>query len=433
MLPVPTEIIHSHYKNCGFKLGTDTRNIVPGSVFFCLKGQNFNGNLFAHEALSKGAAYVVADQADVCTDPRIFYVEDTLIALQQLANYHRHTLATHILAIGGSNGKTTTKELCAAVLGSAFKIKATRGNLNNHIGVPLTLLELDGSEKIAIVEMGTNHPGEMKILCDIAEANSGIVTNVGKEHLEGFGSIEAVAREESELYLSLLQNKGQALVNADDTWLGNMAGRLENKFSYSIHNPADLQGMVHHNMPKLKFSLLYKEQTYGPYTAKLGGSFNLYNILAAISAGIQNGINIDDAAKAACTYQPGNNRSEWKIVKGKQVLLDAYNANPSSVELALKEFATIQGTKCVCLGDMLELGSYAEKEHQAIFELAKELGFEKIYLSGPEFRKASNYRSYAFENTEALVHHLQMNPISQDHILIKGSRGMKMEMVLDAL
>jgi len=432
MLPVSIEIIHSHYKSCGFKLGTDTRNIVSGSVFFCLKGPNFDGNLFATEALEKGAAFAVVSDLAVCTDERILYVPDTLIALQQLAHFHREHLDTQIIGIGGSNGKTTTKELCAIVLGTTFKYHATKGNLNNHIGVPLTLLELDGTEDIAIIEMGTNHIGEMKVICDIAAVDIGIVTNVGKEHLEGFGSIEEIAREESELYLSLMKDNGFALINADDPWLSNMAKRLNTKFSYGIENIADLRAELIESMPTLKFNLQYKSKTHGPYQAQLGGSFNLYNILSAVALGITLGLDIEKCALAACNYLPTNNRSEWRILNGKQILMDAYNANPSSMELALTEFAKIPGRKTVCLGDMLELGDFSKAEHKTIADLANSLGFDHVWFAGQEFHTATNQSAHAFIHTDDLVAFLKLNPVREQFVLIKGSRGMIMEKVLNA-
>lgn len=435
MLPISIEKLHSIYKSCNNSVCTDTRNIIPGSVFFCLKGANFNGNKFAHEALSKGAAYIVADEPEVITDDRILYTGDVLQTLQELAAYHRNSIPTKILAIGGSNGKTTTKELCNMVLGAEKNVTATRGNLNNHIGVPLTLLELTGAEDIAIIELGTNHPGEMKLLCDLVKADIGLVTNVGKEHLEGFGNIEAVAREESELYLSLMETNGLALVNADDTWLGNMAKRLKNKFVYGLQSVADLQGTVVNAMPFLRFNLQYKGQTYGPYTSQLGGEYNLYNILGAISAGIQSGLDIENCAENACKYKPSNNRSEWIEKNGKTILLDAYNANPSSMEAALKSFAGIEGNKSVLLGDMLELGSFSEAEHTEILNLAVSLGFDHILVSGSEFGKAAvkDEHLHYFENTDSLVAWLQQHPLPSEYVMIKGSRGMKMEKTLDHL
>lgn len=401
-------------------------------MFFCLKGPSFNGNQFAKEALEKGALWVVADEAEYATDPRIILTANALAALQKLAAFHRKTLNTKIIAIGGSNGKTTTKELCLSVFGKNHKAKATAGNLNNHIGVPLTLLALDGTQDFAIIETGTNHIGEMKVLCNIVEPDLGIVTNVGKEHLEGFGTLEAVAREESELYLNLIQNNGLALVNNDDSWLHNMSVRLPNKFTYGINSPADLQATIVASMPLLQFNLHYEGKTYGPFHSQIGGEYNMYNILAAIAAGIQLGLDLETSTQAACEYSPKNNRSEWRQIGQKQIWLDAYNANPSSVEVALESFAKLPGQKAICLGDMLELGSHSQSEHLEIFNKAKSLGFTEIYLCGIEFGRSVGNYPHHFSDSQALADWLFKNPSSAEYILVKGSRGSKMEVVLEA-
>ena len=434
MLPATGEKLLQIYNACGKRVCTDTRKIDPGSLFFCLKGANFDGNEFANAALKSGAAYVVADNQAVCNDSRIVYVQDTLESLQNLAHLRRKTMkGTTFLGIGGSNGKTTTKELCLSVLQSFKKTQATAGNLNNHIGVPLTILGLPDDTEVAIIEMGTNHPGEMKVLCEIAEADLGIVTNVGKEHLEGFKDLEGVAREESELYLQLARNNGMALVNADDPWLGNMGKRLQNKLTFGLTADADVHAVVLSAMPYLKFELWFRGENQGVFTAQIGGEFNIYNILAAIGAGTTLGAKASDCAHAACAYQPGNNRSEWREVGNKKVLLDAYNANPSSVEAALKSFATLNGKKAVMLGDMLELGSHSEAEHMAIFKLCQVLKFDEIYLCGQEFMKVCGQYPLVFENTSILNSWLKENPSSADFVLLKGSRGMKMENALEGL
>ncbi len=434
MLPVSTEKLHNLYLSCSGRVCTDTRKIDAGSLFFCLKGENFNGNLFANEALQKGAAYVVVDEQSVIKDHRYLWVEDVLSSLQDLSHFHRKYLPTKILGIGGSNGKTTTKELAVCVINSFANAKATSGNFNNHIGVPLTLLGLTEEVEVGIIEMGTNHPGEMKVLCDIAAPDFGIVTNVGKEHLEGFKDLEGIAREESELYLNLIQHDGFALVNLDDPWLGNMSKRFETCFSYSINSAnADLRAIIHRSMPKLEIELVYRDTTYGPYTASIGGSYNAYNMLAAIAAGIVLGGDVETCIKAACAYIPANNRSEWRQTKNKMMLLDAYNANPSSMEAALRSFAEMGTDSAVLLGDMLELGEHAAAEHKAIFDLAVSLRFKELYVCGPEFKQAAGGYPNAFDNTELLLKWLEKNPVSSKYILMKGSRGMKMESLLPVL
>lgn len=438
MLPVETEKLHSFYKTCNYVISTDSRNILPGSLFFCLKGPTFNGNDFAAEALEKGAKWVVADETRNWTSDKILFVDDCLVALQNLAAYHRRQIKTHILAIGGSNGKTTTKELCLHVLQSHFNVKATRANFNNHIGVPLTILSLTGIEEVAVIELGTNHPGEMKLLCEITSADSGIITNIGKEHLEGFGSVEAVAKEESELYLNLIKTQGQAFVNTDDPWLSNMSSRLPEKFTYGLYDEAnpgksDLSAGIINAMPFLEFNLNFQGNSHGPFTAKIGGAYNIYNILAAVSFGIKMGIHVVTAAQNACNYIPQNNRSEWKTVNGKQVWLDAYNANPSSVSSALESFSELQGSKAVFLGDMLELGNHSEKEHKEIVDMALQLGFNECYFAGSEFFKQQRNEGLFFKNTDDLLSFISTNPSKTDFILIKGSRGMAMERLLDNL
>jgi UDP-N-acetylmuramoyl-tripeptide--D-alanyl-D-alanine ligase len=434
MLPISTEKLHQHYLACSSNVCTDTRNIIPGSIFFCLKGGNFNGNLFAEEALLKGASYVVVDDKSVIRDERYLWVEDVLSALQTLSHYHRKQLPVKILGIGGSNGKTTTKELTLCVINAFSKAKATAGNLNNHIGVPLTLLGFTEEINVGIVEMGTNHPGEMKVLCDLSEPDLGIVTNVGKEHLEGFKDLEGIAREESELYLNLIQHDGFALVNLDDPWLGNMSKRFKKCFGYGIDAPqADLKAIIHRSMPQLEIEFIYLNRSYGPFVASIGGTYNAYNMLAAIAAGISLGGDIETCIRAACAYVPANNRSEWKHTNNRSIWMDAYNANPSSMEAALKSFAEMGKDGAVLLGDMLELGNHAQAEHKAIFDLAVSLGFKELLVCGPEFKQAAGSYPLAFESTNALLSWIENNPVSSKYVLMKGSRGMKMEFLLPVL
>jgi UDP-N-acetylmuramoyl-tripeptide--D-alanyl-D-alanine ligase len=434
MLPVSTEKLHKIYRSCNHTVCTDTRKIEPGSLFFCLRGGNFNGNLFAAEALEKGAAYAVVDDRQVIKDERYLWVEDVLTSLQALSHYHRKYLPVKILGIGGSNGKTTTKELALCVINSFSKAKATAGNLNNHIGVPLTLLGFTDEINVGIVEMGTNHPGEMKILCDLAEPDLGIVTNVGKEHLEGFKDLEGIAREESELYLNLIQHDGFALVNLDDPWLGNMSKRFKKSFGYGVEaGKADLKAVIHRSMPNLEIEFTYSGKNYGPYTASIGGIYNAYNMLAAIAAGISLGGDIETCIGAACAYVPANNRSEWKHTNNRSIWMDAYNANPSSMEAALRSFAEMGKEGAVLLGDMLELGDHAQTEHKAIFNLAVSLGFKELLVCGPEFKEAAGSYPLAFESTNTLLSWIENNPVSSKYVLMKGSRGMKMELLLPVL
>lgn len=433
MLPESLKIIYQKYLESGCRVSTDTRHIEPGVVFFCLKGANFNGNTFAEEALKKGASCVVCDEAQYATADGIVLVEDALAALQQLALKHGLSTSSKKLIIGGSNGKTTTKELCYTVLAGTLKTQATEGNLNNHIGVPLTLLKLKGNEEIAIIEMGTNHPGEMKVLCDIAIPDFGIITNIGKEHLEGFGSMDAVAREESEVFLALQKSNGTAIVNNDDLWLSNMAKRLKNTITIGVEKLADLKGEVLQSMPNLHYKITYQNKTFTG-ESNLGGVHNLYNIMFAIASGILMGISVENSMEAIRKYVPENNRSEWRNKGTKKILLDAYNANPSSMEATLKEFAKLEGNKAVLLGDMLELGTFANAEHKAILNLCKELKFEELFFSGKHFFEVceeTEKNIIVFENTDALLQQIpSVDQLKSDWVMIKGSRGMRMERLL---
>lgn len=425
--------IYMKFNGCGNLFCTDTRNIVKGGIFFCLKGSNFNGNEFAAKALEQGAVWVVCDEPQYATDARILLVKNVLETLQGISHIHRKNIKAKILGIGGSNGKTTTKELCNLVLGATLKVRATQGNFNNHIGVPLTLLSFDDDMELGIIELGTNHPGEMELLCTLTEADFGIVTNIGKEHLDGFGDIEAVAKEESYLLHQLIKNGGTVLLNLDDPWLNSMSKRIDKKITYAIDNrDANLLVTVITSMPGLVFDLEYQKEKLGRFTAIIGGRHNLYNILAAIAAGIYLGLNAGDCALLACSYRPSNNRSEWVKKAEKQVLLDAYNANPSSMEAILKEFSTIPSTRCVLLGDMLELGKYSPEEHAAIAQLATTLEFDELYFVGDEFSKYYP-QGKVFEKVEDLNEYLRANHIKSEYILIKGSRGIKMEKALEAI
>jgi UDP-N-acetylmuramoyl-tripeptide--D-alanyl-D-alanine ligase len=323
-----------------------------------------------------------------------------------------------------------------------YNVYATPGNFNNHVGVPMTLLALREEHDVAVVELGTNHPGEMKELCQLFLPHYGVITNIGKEHLEGFGTEEAVAREESELYLRLQECGGKAFVNADDAWLSNMSKRLESKFSYGIQSEtADLHGRVLSAMPHLNFELglpvvgSTTRAWHGTFQAQLGGSYNLYNVLAAIAIGMELGISLDHAAAACCSYVPSNNRSQWVQTPKTQVYLDAYNANPSSMLAALSDFVRLEGPeinrKAVLLGDMFELGENEVAEHKAILDwLFQQPGLD-VYLCGPRFTAAAGSFPMVFDSADALLAWLDTHPIDAEYAFIKGSRGMKMEKALE--
>lgn len=423
--------IYSKFVECNYVVSTDSRNILPNSLFICLKGEKFDGNQFANEAFEKGAQYVVTENSSVLNQNMIL-VSDSNEILPKLAQYHATQIQTKLIAIGGSNGKTTTKEICQRVLEHDFNTKCTQANFNNHIGVPLTLLSLKPDVDIGIIELGTNHPGEMKFLCDLFNPVAGVITNIGKEHLEGFGNIEAVAKEESEVYLQLQKSNGLALVNLDDHWLSNMSNRLTTKQSYSLTNrSANLFAEIICEMPYLNFKLYHNQVEIGVFEAQIGGKHNLYNLMVGILFGISFGIDPFQASLSACEYKPTNNRSEWISYEKHEVLLDAYNANPSSVEAGLKSFSSLEGQKAVLLGDMLELGNSASTEHLAIFNLCQELKFDEIYVCGEHFMEAVGQFPMKFKSADSLLAWLDTHPIQSKYVYIKGSRGIKMEKCLE--
>jgi UDP-N-acetylmuramoyl-tripeptide--D-alanyl-D-alanine ligase len=403
-------------------VSTDTRQIKPASLFFALKGPNFNGNLFVEEALEKGAMYSISDEY-VGSNPKVILVNDVLKTLQDLANYHRKQLGIKVIGIGGSNGKTTTKELLHACMSKSFNIFSTVGNLNNHIGVPLTLLQLTSNHQFAIVELGANKGGDIDELCLIAEPNFGVITNIGKEHLEGFGDIEGVAKAESELYDYLLKNNGHSFVNEDDVWLMNMSKRLKNKTAYSIHSNQFSEVQL---VPQISFKFNGLS-----FESPLFGAHNLQNIGAAIFISDYFGVKTELIKEAIAAYYPQNNRSQIiQTDKGNTLLMDAYNANPSSVESALKTFSSMRDKpQFVVLGDMFELGSHEAAEHQAILDLCASITGLKAILVGNAFNHCnntnSNIRTYA-NKVEAMQYFTEMD-VRNSNVLLKGSRSMKME------
>ena len=418
------EIFYNLFTECNFVFTTDSRSIPEGSVFFALKGENFNGNLFATEAIKKGASYAVVDEKNE-EDNRLILVNDVLTFMQELAHFHRKCFDIPIIAVGGSNGKTTTKNLILNVLKQKYKAHCTRGNFNNHIGVPITLLQIPADCEIAIIELGTNSPGEIEALCKITAPTHGLITNIGKEHLEGFGSLEAVAKEESEIYHYLLKNNGVAIVNKDDKWLKRMSRSIENVNYYSKKDVA-----IQSTVPAIEITLKNNK-----IKSLLMGDYNLDNMLAAIAIGQELGVTIEDIKLGIESYIPENNRSQWIHKSSNVILLDAYNANPSSMQVAIENFSKMPNDKQVLiLGDMFEMGEYADKEHLDLLVWAKNFQFENIYLLGEHFRKVSSHCGLeTFTSIEALGKAIQSKCFKDTAILIKGSRGMKMERVLDYL
>lgn len=412
---------------------TDSRNIPANSIFFALKGENFNGNKFAGEALQKGAAFAVIDEIEFAANERTIMVDDVLQCLQQLARYHRDHLRLPILAITGTNGKTTTKELIAAVLSKKFRVNYTQGNLNNHIGVPLTLLSMTLETEIGIVEMGANHPGEIKLLCGIANPDFGIVTNMGKAHLEGFGSLEGVVRTKSELYDFLRAKGGKCFINADNPLLNKQAKDLE-QISYGKQEGCFMTGELattgYHLIAKALFpkGWLYLK-------SKLIGNYNFENLLAAACVGKYFDVDPLKIQEALNEYTPSNNRSQLIRREKNTIIMDAYNANPTSMMMALTNFANIQNNqKCVILGDMLELGEASEQEHQKIADFVELQDFTEVFLVGPRFKMTvTGNKKKKFDNAELLSNYLKTQPIENKLILIKGSRGIHLEKILELL
>jgi len=414
-------------------ISTDSRNIPDGCIFFALKGENFDGNLFAAESLDNGAAYAVVDDRVIAKNARFLLVNDALESLQQLANYHRRQLNIPVIAITGTNGKTTTKELVSAVLRSKYHVTSTQGNLNNHIGVPLTLLQMTAQTGLAVIEMGANHPGEIAALCRIAEPGYGIITNIGKAHLEGFGSFEGVVRTKSELYDYLRLNQGKCFINLDNGLLIKQAGELE-KLTYGTAGEAQLQGFPEDGSWFLTIRALFP-RGWLYLKSKLIGNYNFENILAAARVGMH--FNIDPIAiqKAIESYQPGNNRSQLMQKGSNHIIMDAYNANPTSMTAALHNFAEINHPKkIIILGDMLELGPHAAEEHQKIADIIRHENFGQIFLVGRNFAAADAGTAAKFDTANLLADYLEkQDPITGSLILIKGSRGISLEKIIDKL
>lgn len=413
------------------KVSTDTRKEVANTIFFALSGDQFDGNLFADLALEKGARIAVVDDARVVKSDRYFLVDDVLDTLQLLAQHHRLQHPIPLIGITGSNGKTTTKELIAAVLQSEKKICYTKGNLNNHIGLPLSLLEIESDTQIAIIEMGANHRGEIAQLCQIAQPDLGLITNIGKAHLEGFGSLEGVIAAKNELYTHIRNSAGKLFVHADDALLMSLSEHIP-RFTYGTVQ-ADLTARLKSAIPGLCVDWWYQGAEYSCET-QLYGSYNFPNILAAIAVGAYFGISPQHINEAIKNYLPANSRSQQLQTASNKIILDAYNANPVSMEQAIRSFHACQYTRpWLILGDMFELGAGSQEEHLLITELLIKLGFEKVILVGKEFAGLHGHPFLSFTTTDDTLRYLYNNIIKDAHILIKGSRGMQMEKLLKYL
>jgi UDP-N-acetylmuramoyl-tripeptide--D-alanyl-D-alanine ligase len=426
-----TEHLYQLFKN-STGVCTDTRKIEKGNLFFALKGPAFDANEFAANALALGASAVVLDDPGRYqkSDPAYFLVEDALKALQALALYHRRKLDIPFLAITGSNGKTTTKELTHMVLGTKFKTVATEGNLNNHIGVPLTLLKIDSTAEIVIVEMGANKIGDIRELCEIAEPTHGLITNIGKAHLEGFGSFDGVLRTKTELYQYLIANGGRVFINSTNPVLANMAKRFKAPILYP--GPEDFYSC---ELVEANPFVSFQTRDGKIHSTKILGAFNFENIVAALTVGHFFGVEEEKAIQAVCQYIPSNMRSQLVEKRSNLILLDAYNANPSSMEQAIGAFGKMSGKKhkMIILGDMYELGSEEIGEHRKIGELVNSLKIDKVCLTGKLMQHAliSAPGALYFPDPFSLRNWLQDSRLEDYLILIKGSRGMKLEGLVD--
>lgn len=414
-------------------VSTDSRRIEPGSVFFALRGESFNGNEYAEKALESGAAYAIVDEPRYVLNASCLLVDDALSTLQALARYHRMQYDIPVIAITGTNGKTTTKELISGVLRKKYTILATRGNLNNHIGVPLTLLEINRETEIAIIEMGANHPGEIAFLCNIARPVCGLITNIGKAHLEGFGSYEGVVSTKTELYRYLNEHDGLAFVNNEDQVLTDHAAGLEH-ITYGIA-PASLSAGNVSADPFVAMDLQFSDGACSRLESKLYGRYNAGNILAAACVGQYFQVPPVAIKSAIEAYQPRNNRSQIVKTDCNLLILDAYNANPGSMKAAIQAFAESSFTeKSVILGDMLELGTESDKEHADIMEMVDRMSFKHVYLVGPVFTRLNTSRNNTcFQDSSLARIWFEHHKVENATILIKGSRGIRLENIAEVL
>ncbi len=421
------EEIYNIYKQ-SYLVSTDTRNIVEGCVFFALKGGNFNGNKFAQQAIEKGAVVAILDEAGYITSDKMILVDNVLETLQQLALFHRRKIGLPIIALTGSNGKTTTKELMFRVLSKKYRVQATKGNLNNHIGVPLTLLSILPSHEYAIVEMGANHQKEIEMLCGLVEPDYGYITNFGKAHLEGFGGVSGVIKGKTELYEYLKKENKTVIINNDDAIQVSKSKEI-NSYSFGLKSGNVLIEKVDYDNPLVV--VLFEDMII---TSNLIGDYNFSNVASAIAIGNYFDIETKLIKEGIQNYIPNNNRSQIIDREDKTIILDAYNANPTSLEAAIENFSKLKDSKTVILGDMLELGEYANFEHQMIIDLALNKEIDQIIVVGQYFFN-SEAKISKYKTTQDLIENIKMNKINitNKKILIKGSRGMKLESLLEFL
>lgn len=413
---------------------TDSRSVAKGQIFFALWGDNYNGNKFAAEAIDKGASWAIIDDSSFETEKTIL-VDDCLFELQALASYHRKEMKVPVLAITGTNGKTTTKELITAILSRKFKVHATKGNLNNHIGVPLTILSAPEGTETMVIEMGASHIGEIRTLCLIAKPDYGIITNVGTAHIEGFGSAEGILKAKTELYEHLRKVNGIAIYNDKDPVLSEKIYKLVNRaVPYSDPTGTALTVTPGSNGMNLSLTVNYQHKKYSINT-NLFGDYNVNNVKAAMAAGLFFGVDMQDISDEISKYSPGNNRSQIKISERNTLVCDSYNANPSSMRMAIESFSKIQAEKKMyIIGDMLELGEKSEEEHLNVLEILNDNNIKDVLLTGPVFSKLSAKSGFkSFADVKKLMEYLKSKQVKGYHILIKGSRGIALEQIYELL
>ncbi|WP_035727941.1 UDP-N-acetylmuramoyl-tripeptide--D-alanyl-D-alanine ligase [Eisenibacter elegans] len=430
---VDTPTLYRYYLEAQQRVSTDTRSLKGGELFFALKGEHFDANLFAAQALEQGAAYVIMDNPSAIpnNDPRYRLVPDSLSALQALAAHYRRQWQFPVLAIGGSNGKTTTKELIKAVLATRYRTFATPGNLNNHIGVPLSILATPPDTQIGVLELGANHIGEIALLCEIAQPTHGLITNIGLDHLEGFGSLEGVAQANSELYYYLLKNGGLIFVNSQEPHLLRMAARFPRERQIRYPQPTDDFCLT---AQEGGFFVRYQASTGHSIQTQLFGQYNFFNIASALCVGHHFQVAEAAAHEAVAAYAPSNNRSQVVQKGSNTILLDAYNANPSSMEQAIVSFGKIAAKqKMVILGDMYELGEASTEAHRNLGAQVATQQFDIVVFFGQMIQPAleHNPKAYYFNDKFSLHNWLQDQALTETHVLVKGSRGVKLETVLD--
>ncbi len=413
---------------------TDTRKLIKGNIYFALKGPSFDGNKFALQAMQNGAIAAVVDDSSIKGE-NIYLVENVLTTLQHLATYHRQALKTPVIGLTGSNGKTTTKELISRVLGSSYNVLFTEGNLNNHIGVPLTLLRLNSEHQIAVIEMGANHQGEIQELSKIALPNFGLITNIGKAHLEGFGGIDGVIKGKTELYRHLMENDGVIFCRRNNELLTNNLNHYQKVIFYSTQPDVCIYGEISAPASVVKFNWFENHNRIDEITTHLTGDYNLENLVAAVCIGRYFNVTPEKIKSAIEGYIPENQRSQIEISGSNTIIIDAYNANPSSMEAALKNLSeNYDGNKVIILGEMLELGQDANAEHQHIVDLLSSMEKDLLILVGENFLHTTlNDHALRFKTSEDACNYLQNHAINESTILVKGSRGSKMEKVLDGI